>query len=275
MIQQAKSAVQQTQQVITTAAMTAGTGVGAVAGASAAAAGNAGSGLSGKMSTLGTLVRSGAQNLMANNSFTQGYARGMKGVVGEDGGLQNSNVGFMQGVRRLSGLERSQEAPKTTASIRDIAANNGRMPTAPGKPSGKIPRDSDGKPLPSSSFHKSPSGLTGRKVDSSGTGGKPNPENAPRAAYDAFQPTGQNAGQMSSKETTNTRETTTNRETISNKETTNNREATNNRETTSNREAISTKETTNARETISNRETTQNNGVTGNNDQSMGHPQKK
>ena len=110
MIQQVKSTVQTTMQV-------AGTVAGGVAGASAVAAGSGG-----KMSTLGTLVRSGAQNLMANNSFTQGYARGMKGVVGDNGDLQNQS--FLTGVRRLAGIETNDnqgEAPAPTRSILDVA----------------------------------------------------------------------------------------------------------------------------------------------------------
>ena len=133
MIQQAKSAVQQTQQVITTAAMTVGTGVGAVGGASAAASANAGSGLSGKMSTLpgmkgkvghaidtfGVLARAGAQNYAAHNPLIRGYARGLKAVIGDNGDLQNQS--FEKGLRRLAGLETGKMEPSETMPISDIA----------------------------------------------------------------------------------------------------------------------------------------------------------
>jgi|GEM_PF-4997549 len=146
MIQQAKESFRQVGTVVAGV----GTATGAVAGASAAASGAAasGEGASGKlakqMSKLGTpgraaahlvntagfLARAGAQNALAQNPLTQGYAQGMKAVVGGDGGLQNSNVGFMQGVRRLAGMETDKPAPESTDSIASIAANNGKRPSS-------------------------------------------------------------------------------------------------------------------------------------------------
>ena len=258
MIQQAKSAVQQTQQVITTAAMTVGTGVGAVGGASAAASANAGSGLSGKMSqlpgmkgkvghaidTFGVLARAGAQNYAAHNPLIRGYARGLKAVIGEDGQLQGDNVNFAKGVRRLAGLEGGNET-RHTESIRDIAA--GRVPMrGPGN---------DG----ASSEHG-----TGGAASAANADGKPentNPTPKP------FTPTGQNAGQGFT-------ETTNSKEAISNRETTTSREAINNRETTTNREAVNNRETTTSREAVNTQEASGNKEATGS-EPNMGHPQKK
>ena len=115
MIQQIKSTASQAATV----ASGVGTAAGAIGGASAPATAKAGNGLSGKMGTLpgmkgkvghaidtlGVLARSGAQHALAQNLLTQGYARGQKAVLGENGDLQSSNVGFLQGVRRLAGME--------------------------------------------------------------------------------------------------------------------------------------------------------------------------
>ena len=130
MIQQAKASVQQVGTVM-------GTGLGAVAGASAAASGLAtrGGGAATKMSQLGIpgggkighaldtgayLLKAGAQNALANNSFTRGVARGMKGVIGDNGDLQNQS--FEKGLRRLAGLETdAKDKPTPTRPIEDVA----------------------------------------------------------------------------------------------------------------------------------------------------------
>ena len=53
----------------------------------------------------------------------------MKGVVGGDGHLQDANVSFMKGVRRLAGLEGKPGDADPTASLSDIAA--GRVKSEP------------------------------------------------------------------------------------------------------------------------------------------------
>ena len=160
MISQAKSMATQTATVV-------GGTAGVLAGASAAAGGM-------KMSNLPkmgeTLLRAGAQNLMANNPLTQGYARGMKGVVGGDGSLQSKS--FADGVRRLAGLDTSKPGePGKTKSIADVAREGwSETSSAKGTPhkeaaNGKMP--SGVSKRDSASFSKSPSGMKG-KVDTSG-----------------------------------------------------------------------------------------------------------
>jgi len=100
------------------------TGTGAVAGASAVSAGNAAAAGTGKISqlknTLGTLGRAGAQNVLARNPVTRGYASGVTGVVGNDGSLQNES--FRTGVARLAGLTKFDDKDGQHKSVTDIAA---------------------------------------------------------------------------------------------------------------------------------------------------------
>lgn len=100
------------------------TGTGAVAGASAVSAGNAAAAGTGKISqlknTLGTLGRAGAQNVLARNPVTRGYASGVTGVVGNDGSLQNES--FRTGVARLAGLTKFDDKDGEHKSVTDIAA---------------------------------------------------------------------------------------------------------------------------------------------------------
>ena len=172
-------------------ARTAGMVVGGVAGASAAASGLAasGGGMATKMSqlgapgravghaldTMGILGKAGAQNLMANNPFTQGYTSGVKGVLGNDGSIRGKgaaqNVGFMQGVRKLAGLELNGQ-PNATQSMLSVARDGWqKKPSTPEGVIGKPPTGSDGKPMPSSSFRKMPSSQQVRQhPDHSGKG---------------------------------------------------------------------------------------------------------
>ena len=124
MISQAKGMATQTAAVL-------GTAGGAVAGASAAStAAKARHAASGKPTTMmsqlknstaGMLARGVAQNVMARNPLTQGYASGMKSMVGSDGSLQNEK--FMKGVRQLAGLEAADHGPDSTKSLSKLASD--------------------------------------------------------------------------------------------------------------------------------------------------------
>ena len=164
MISQAKSMAQNAGTVV-------GAAVGAHAVASGQVAAAGGSGFTGKVSALaktpGIMAKAGLQNAMARNPFTQGYASGMKGVVGGDGSLQNKS--FADGVRRLAGLDTSR--PSDTQSLASVARDGWRP--EPSKPSTPHKEAANGK-MPSgvskrnsASFSKSPGGMKG-KVDTSG-----------------------------------------------------------------------------------------------------------
>ena len=154
MIQQAKSTVAQAGMVV------GGVSAAAAVGSGAAAATGGGK-MSALKSTIGALGKAGAQNLMANNPFTQGYARGVKGVLGSDGSIRGrgavENVGFMQGVRKLAGLEMSGQNKPTQSLV--SRARYGDTTVDRDNVKGKPPTGSDGKPIPSSSFSKMPTGL--------------------------------------------------------------------------------------------------------------------
>lgn len=153
-MQQAKSTVAQ-----------AGAVAGAAVGAYSAAAGASGGGKLGKMSALAKtpaiMAKAGLQNAMAKNPFTQGYASGVKGVLGSDGSIRGKgaaeNVGFMQGVRKLAGLEiSSSDKAKPTQSLNDIARHGPRKDNDTSV-KGHPPIDrTTGKPMPSSSFRHAP-----------------------------------------------------------------------------------------------------------------------
>ena len=212
MISQAKGMATQTAAVL-------GTAGGAVAGASAAStAAKARHAASGKPTTMmsqlknstaGMLARGVAQNVMARNPLTQGYASGMKSMVGSDGSLQNEK--FMKGVRQLAGLEaNSGKLTEKTKPLSDLASEPYRKQGVPnpvnhktaadGKmPSGVSKRDS-------SSFSRPSSGVKGT-VDRSGKvhpvtvavgGGSNNPTE--RTAPIMPQPTGGGKEKVTEKE---------------------------------------------------------------------------
>lgn len=165
MIQQAKGMATQTAAVL-------GAAGGAVAGASAASTAakdrHAASGQPTTMmsqlknSTAGMLARGVAQNVMARNPITQGYASGMKSMVGSDGSLQNEK--FMKGVRELVGLEANKEDPRPTKPLSELASD----PNHKQKPGSS----EDSKSASQSVNHKTatdgkmPSGVSKRDISS-------------------------------------------------------------------------------------------------------------
>ena len=209
--------ISQAKEMATQTAMVLGTATGAVAGAGAAStAAKAAHAASGKPTTMvsqlknstaGMMVRGMAQNAMARNPLTQGYASGMKSMVGSDGSLQNEK--FMKGVRQLAGLEAGPK-PNNTESLSKLASKPYHKQGVPEPANHKVA--TDGK-MPSgiskrnsSSFSRPSSGVKG-KVNRSGKvhpvtvavgGGSNNPTE--RTAPIMPQPTGGGKEKVTEKE---------------------------------------------------------------------------